>query len=156
MKWNEKFLVSFHLYFWGVFFFNGCLILVCCVIHVSSVRVVHCFHHFLNTNKRANMDTFEYILLLYTFISFHQYIVNYHSLLTLIVFSYKHILYQQCKEIASRRKHKQRLKWSKFNKLLSDNQFRRYFRMDRKCFDLLCEKIINVIGEEKFMSEDFL
>lgn len=28
--------------------------------------------------------------------------------------------------------------------------------MDRKCFDLLCEKIINVIGEEKFMSEDFL
>ena len=28
--------------------------------------------------------------------------------------------------------------------------------MDRKCFDLLCEKIVNAVGEEKLMSEEFL
>ena len=39
---------------------------------------------------------------------------------------------------------------------MTDRQFRRYFRMERGCFDYLCERIIDNVGEHDFKSENYL
>ena len=117
-RWNEtkNFMFHFTCIFWVVFFATDMWIMFV----IASWRVSKCFHRIFNENWRVNMDAFEYTLVLYTIIGFHQYIVNYQSLLSLLLFSYKHVIYQRCKEIASRRKCRQRVKWSEFIKLLSD------------------------------------
>ena len=51
---------------------------------------------------------------------------------------------------------KTRFTWSQINERISDNHFRRMFRMNRDCFKLLCHKIISKIGESKFKSEEYI
>ena len=52
--------------------------------------------------------------------------------------------------------YRQRQKWSAFQAKLSDRQFRRYFRMERECFFLLCRKIEGIVGLDVFKSEEYL
>ena len=59
-------------------------------------------------------------------------------------------------ENARRRKFRPRKSWVSFESNLTDRQFRRYFRMPRECFDLLCEKIEANVGESEFKSEQYL
>ena len=54
--------------------------------------------------------------------------------------------------IAKKWRKKKRILWSKVNKRISDNQFRRMFCIDCKCFSLLCKRIIQSVGESKFKS----
>lgn len=51
---------------------------------------------------------------------------------------------------------RQRKSWSKFESKLTDRQFRRYFRMPRECFEYLCERIKENVGEHEFKSEQYL
>ena len=57
---------------------------------------------------------------------------------------------------ALKRRKKTRFTWSQINERISDNHFRRMFRMNRDCFKLLCHKIISKIGESKFKSEEYI
>ena len=57
---------------------------------------------------------------------------------------------------AKKRRKKERLLWSEVNLRISDLHFRRMFRMTRKCFDLLCSKIIAAVGERAFKSEAYI
>ena len=59
-------------------------------------------------------------------------------------------------DAARRRKFRPRKSWASFQSNLTDRQFRRYFRMPRECFDLLCEKIEANVGEREFKSENYL
>ena len=59
-------------------------------------------------------------------------------------------------DLALRRRRKHRLKWSEVNERISDLQFRKMFCMSRHCFDLLCNSIIEAIGESKFKSETYI
>ena len=58
--------------------------------------------------------------------------------------------------IAKKRRKKERVLWTKVNEKISDNQFRRMFRMDRTCFSSLCQHIICSVGERKFKSEAYI
>ena len=58
--------------------------------------------------------------------------------------------------LALNRRKKERVPWSKINERISDNHFRRMFRMTRKCFDQLCSQIICSIGERAFLSEAYI
>jgi hypothetical protein len=60
------------------------------------------------------------------------------------------------KDAAKNRKLRQRTSWSRFQSRLTDKQFRRYFRMERECFEYLCQRIIANVGEGAFKSEEFL
>jgi len=51
---------------------------------------------------------------------------------------------------------KERVTWYEFNQKITDEHFRRMFRMDRVTFDLLCLKISNKIGANKFRPESYL
>jgi hypothetical protein len=44
------------------------------------------------------------------------------------------------KDAAKNRKLRQRTSWSRFQSRLTDKQFRRYFRMERECFEYLCQR----------------
>ncbi|EJK58257.1 hypothetical protein THAOC_21635 [Thalassiosira oceanica] len=57
---------------------------------------------------------------------------------------------------AAKRIFRQRKRWSDFSAKLTDRQFRRYFRMSRECFYLLCRRIEENVGEKAFKSEVFL
>ena len=57
---------------------------------------------------------------------------------------------------ALNRRKKRRIIWSEINDRISDNHFRRMFRMNRNCFKLLCQKIISTVGESKFKSEEYI
>ena len=39
---------------------------------------------------------------------------------------------------------------------LTDKQFRRYFRMSKDLFNILCRRIEEIVGVHEFMSEDYL
>ena len=84
-----------------------------------------------------------------------------HMLLT-IIFT-KHYLDLKASEksillrkAALNRRTKTRYKWSDINLRISDNHFRRMFRMTRKCFELLSQTIINNIGANNFKSEEYI
>lgn len=49
-----------------------------------------------------------------------------------------------------------RLSWRSFSASLHEKQFRRMFRMTKKCFDELCECIVNAVGSSSFKNEDYL
>ena len=59
-------------------------------------------------------------------------------------------------ESASNRRFRPRKSWRKFQFNMTDPQFRRYFRMSRECFAFLCKKIKTNVGEDEFMSEEYL
>jgi len=63
---------------------------------------------------------------------------------------------QQRKNAAKERKFRQRKSWAAFQSNLTDRQFRRYFRMSKECFDLLCDRIKSNVGEREFKSEVYL
>ncbi|KAL7544549.1 hypothetical protein ACHAWF_007926 [Thalassiosira exigua] len=63
---------------------------------------------------------------------------------------------KQRKDSASNRKFRQRRSWAQFQESLTERQFRRYFRMSRECFNYLCMRITDNVGEREFKSEDFL
>ena len=46
-----------------------------------------------------------------------------------------------CKDSALNRRFRQRKSWAEFESGQTDRQFRRYFRMTRECFQLLCDRI---------------
>jgi hypothetical protein len=50
----------------------------------------------------------------------------------------------------------QRKSWEEFSASLTDCQFRHYFRMPWECFDLLCKRIQDNVGEGLFKSEVYL
>ena len=50
----------------------------------------------------------------------------------------------------------ERKKWARFAAKLSDRQFRRYFRMSKVHFQLLCDKIEDLAGPAEFKSELYL
>ena len=58
--------------------------------------------------------------------------------------------------LARKRRKKKRILWSSVNERISDIQFRRMFRMSHDCFDSLCQRIISVVGEDKFKSEAYI
>ncbi len=58
--------------------------------------------------------------------------------------------------LARKRRYKERKGWMIFGKKLNDNQFLRYFRMPRDCFDQLCQRIEANVGSLVFKSEQFL
>lgn len=63
---------------------------------------------------------------------------------------------QRSNDCKKRRKHTLK-KWSEWAPTsLNDATFRRYFRMPRECFDMLCKDIERNIGPEKFKSEIFI
>ena len=68
----------------------------------------------------------------------------------------KHEVKEQKRAAARNRKCRQRRSWASFQDNLTDRQFRRYFRMERECFDYLCQRIIENVGEREFKSEDYL
>ena len=51
---------------------------------------------------------------------------------------------------------KQRFLWSQFKDSLSERNFKRTFRMSKNCFDSLYNRIISVVGDDEFKSENFL
>ena len=57
---------------------------------------------------------------------------------------------------AAKRVFRQRKSWTEFQSRLTDRQFRRYFRMTRECFNLLCRRIEDSVGAAEFKSEDYL
>ena len=60
------------------------------------------------------------------------------------------------KKASHKRRWRQRRSWEEFSASLTERQFRRYFRMSRECFDLLCTKIESNVGEGVFKSERYL
>jgi len=57
---------------------------------------------------------------------------------------------------AHRRRFRSRRSWAEFMGDMSEQQFRRYFRMSKEIFKLLCQQIEDIVGVEKFMSEEYL
>ena len=98
----------------------------------------------------------EHLVLTCTLMCMQRYIVNFQSIFGLLAFTHKHIVHQRACAVAGKRNYSKRVRWSEFSKLLSDSRFRRHFRMDRDCFSKLCDRIEKVVGEEHFMSEEFL
>lgn len=49
-----------------------------------------------------------------------------------------------------------RRSWAGFVASLTERQFRRYFRMSKDLFKILCQKIEDIVGVHSFMSEDHL
>ena len=58
--------------------------------------------------------------------------------------------------LAKKRRKKTRILWSTVNERISDAQFRRMFRMNRDCFNLLFQRVIVGVGESKFKSEAYI
>jgi hypothetical protein len=61
-----------------------------------------------------------------------------------------HDIKEKKRSAARNRKCRQRKSWMAYQDNLTDRQFRRYFRMERDCFDYLCERIIENVGERDF------
>ena len=57
---------------------------------------------------------------------------------------------------AVNRRIRRRRSWSGFQSMMTEGQFRRYFRMSKDIFRLLCNQIEDIIGREEFKSEEFL
>ena len=60
------------------------------------------------------------------------------------------------REVAKRRKPRERFRWHEFQTSLSERNFRRMFRMSKSCFKELCDDIINAVGEDVFKGEDYI
>ena len=65
----------------------------------------------------------KHVLMLHTLMSIKRYILNIKIIHILTVFAYKHIMHQKARDVASRRKNHDRIKWNQFNQLLSDHHF---------------------------------
>ena len=74
----------------------------------------------------------------------------------LVTFMQRYRVSSLRKKASRERRWRQRKRWEDFSTSLTDRQFRRYFRMPRECFDLLCKKIRANVGEDKFKSEEYL
>ena len=59
-------------------------------------------------------------------------------------------------KVAKLRKKKKRLCWSTFQESLTDTQFRRMYRMNRRTFLNLCNVIESNVGVDEFKSERYL
>ena len=57
---------------------------------------------------------------------------------------------------ALQRSRVERKKWSQFARKCTQRQFRRYFRMSKIYFQLLCDKIEDIVGADVFKSEFYL
>ena len=57
---------------------------------------------------------------------------------------------------AGHRKYYQRKSWSAFVERLTERQFRRYFRMSKELFTILCRQIEGCIGSAQFKGEEYL
>merc|ERR1719445_206160 len=100
------------------------------------------------------MDQFTYLQILVLLII--QYTVQCNEAnIVVFIFSFWHIQRQQSITAIIKRKCRSRIKWSEFQRLLSNKQFRRYFRMDKMCFAQLCRRIESAVGEDEFKSEKF-
>ena len=60
------------------------------------------------------------------------------------------------KESAKDRNPRPRPTWTEENKRISDKHFYRLFRMTRPCFNKLCARIENAVGEKEFKSETYI
>lgn len=95
--------------------------------------------------------------LIYLLLFYLQYVLfNNSASISVILYSFCHIVRQEKQLAAMKRKLKVRIRWSEFQNLLSGKQFRRYFRMEKLCFKKLCKDIERAVGEEVFLSEKFL
>jgi hypothetical protein len=59
-------------------------------------------------------------------------------------------------KVAKLRRKKKRLSWSTFQESLTDTQFRRMYRMNRRMFLGLCNLIESKVGTDEFKSERYL
>ena len=92
--------------------------------------------------------------LLFLISLYMQYVIyNNSTSISLVFFSFWHIIRQEYQLAAMKRKLRKRIVWSEFHKLLSSKQFRRYFRMDKLCFYQLCQAIEKNVGQDVFLSE---
>jgi len=57
---------------------------------------------------------------------------------------------------AKNRRRRQRKSWKQFQASLNNRQFRRTFRMSRACFQHLCDRIEQNVGDTKLKGEEFL
>lgn len=57
---------------------------------------------------------------------------------------------------AKHREPRPRKSWARLKRVMTDRQFRRYFRMSKDMYQMLCNDIEDIIGAEEFKSEDFL
>ena len=60
------------------------------------------------------------------------------------------------KYIAKQRSPRERVPWDQFRDSLSSRQFRRMFRMEKSCFEELCNVIIDEVGEKEFKSQLYI
>ena len=102
------------------------------------------------------MHAFEYVVMLSTMLFLHRHIMYFFSTRFLLTLTHKNIVNQNSWVTDVKRRYCNRIKWSEFNKLLSDAQLRRYFWIGRLCFQKLCDEIEQAVGEEVFISENFL
>ena len=63
---------------------------------------------------------------------------------------------RRVREACKRRRKRVRLNFNTFSRSISHKHFRRMFRMPLDCFHLLCEKIEYGVGEEEFLSEEYI
>jgi hypothetical protein len=64
----------------------------------------------------------------------------------LVAFMQRYRVSSLRKKASRERRWRQRKSWDDFSASLTDRQFRRYFRMPRECYDLLCKKIRANVG----------
>ena len=87
------------------------------------------------------IEAMECMLLFCTLMSMKWHILYIKNMHILTAFTWECIVHQNKYIVASRRKNRDRIKWSPFSQLLSDHQFRRHFRMDRAC----CKKHVKIV-----------
>ena len=89
-----------------------------------------------------------------TFYMLKFYIENRKALLSFTMkYGIENKLFKQSRRLLPK---KPRMTWSVFSAKLSDEKFRRMYRMTRECFQQLCLKIETAVGKEEFRSEDYL
>ena len=59
-------------------------------------------------------------------------------------------------KLACNRRKKERVNWQEVSDRMGDYQFRRMFRMSRRCFQDLCFTIIGKVGESAFKSQAYI
>ena len=103
----------------------------------------------------------EFITLIATSVAAsYQYSMDF-DCLTLLLFADRQALQKKLishirQSQAKRRIKRKRMSFHKFKDYLSDRQFRRMFRMPKKCFEELCYSIREKVGEDEFKTEENL
>ncbi len=103
----------------------------------------------------------EFITLIATAVAAsYQYSMDFNCL-TLLLFADRQALQKKLlshlRQLQAKRRIKcKQMSFHKFKDYLSDRQFRRMFRMPKKCFEELCYSIREKVGEDEFKAKEYL